>query len=101
MKYIDIAIVCLALYLSALVAALLWPVLYFVVGKEPVRAATQAVNAMLGGYARESLSSRMERTGDFGPIKRWVNRHIALHTYEAAMNEARIVVELERPATKE
>lgn len=84
------------LYVCSVTAMLVWPILYFFRGKEVVRSATQALNAALGGLARESFSSRMGRTGDYPRIAALVDSALPEHTVESALSEAHIVERLTR-----
>ncbi|MCC6530928.1 MAG: hypothetical protein IT531_00125 [Burkholderiales bacterium] len=92
----HVALILLVLWVSSSLCMLCWPLLYLLRGREVVRVATQAVNACLGGYARESLSSRMGRTGDYPRLAAWINRADPGHTYRAAHSESGIVAALLR-----
>jgi len=70
-------------------------VVYLWRGNEVFRAATQAVNAFLGGYSRESFSSRMGRTGEFPRIKALVDAADPDHCYKAALKETVVIAALQ------
>lgn len=86
------AVLCIA----ALLCAIALPVLIFLRGREPCLAASALVNSALGGYGRESLSSRLGRTGEMPRVKAWIDRLAKDHCYTCAMREAGFVVWLMR-----
>lgn len=95
MKQKAIAISLLVvLWLVAIVAMVVWPIIYIWRGNEIFRIASQAVNALLGGYSRESFSSRMGRTGEFPQIRKLVDSSAPNHCHDAAMNESVVVAAL-------
>lgn len=82
-----VVLVLLVLWAASVIATILWPLLFAFRGKEVVRAATQTVNAALGGLARESFSSRLGRGHDYQRIRRWVDRADSSHCDRAAKRE--------------
>lgn len=79
------------LWVVASVTVVFFPLVYLVRGREAFRILSQSANVLFGGYARESFSSRMGRTGEHAKIASWVNTALPGHTEDAAQREQSFV----------
>lgn len=85
------ALLALLLWVATVLAAIAFPLLAMR-NKEAWRGASGLVNASLDGYGRESLSSRIGRTGELRWIGRLIDAIVRNHCYECAVRESPFVM---------